>query len=171
MYKGTSLRVARAPWHDNLCGDPFGHVGGTWAAQCWSFQHCIFSEEVYYQRGLQCFLWRLSMVVGARHRYVIEYVSLLTTISHTATSHCHNITHCHSVFLPRSAIRQHVYCKSDMRWRLSTRCGQTTAYSTAASTSSHCTAQHCFALHCFLSSSSHRLPRHPLQCKCIYRVE
>ena len=85
LYKGTSLRIARAPWHDNLCGDPFGHVGGTWAAQCWSFQHCIFSEEVYYQRGLQCFLWRLSMVVGARHRYVIEYVSLLTTISHTAT--------------------------------------------------------------------------------------
>ena len=127
-----------------------------------SFQHCIFSEEVYYQRGLQCFLWRLSMVVGARHRYVIEYVSLLTTISHTATSHCHNITHCHSVFLPRSAIRQHVYCKSDMRWRLSTRCGQTTAYSTAASTSTHYTALHCFALHCFLSSSSHRLPRHSL---------
>ena len=61
----------------------------------------------------------------------------------------YNITHClhkntflaiavQYVTVQCSAIRQHVYCKSDMRWRLSTRCGQTTI---------HCIyIKHCIAL-------------------------
>ena len=68
-------------------------------------------------------VWRRVMVAfhaRARHRYVIEYVSLLAnTISHIATRRCY------TVFSPCSAIRQRVYCKSDKRWGVSTRCGQT----------------------------------------------
>ena len=119
------------------------------------FQHCIFSEEVYYQRGLQCFLWRLSMVVGARHRYVIEYVSLLTTISHTATLYFFPTVQYVSMF---TASRT---CGGDYRHAVAK--PPHTALHLPRRTALHRTGNHCFALHCFLSSSSHRLPRQPLQ--------
>ena len=100
-------------------------------ASCTSYS-CVLQSVSRVLCSLKCVaakkgqgVWRRVMVAfhaGARHRYVIEYVSLLAnTISHIAT-HCH----CYTVFSPCSAIRQRVYCKSDKRWGVSTRCGQTT---------------------------------------------
>ena len=91
--------------------------------------------------------WWLSMPGRARHRYVIEYVSLLAnTISHFAT-HCH----CYTVFSPCTAIRQRVYCKSDKRWgELSTRCGQTTVVHHQCI---HSTLMHNALVHCYQEST------------------
>ena len=92
------------------------------SAKC--FSTLVFSEVCCCQKRPWCEggRWWLSMPGRARHRYVIEYVSLLAnTISHIAT-HCH----CYTVFSPCSAIRQRVYCKSDKWWGVSTWCGQTT---------------------------------------------
>ena len=89
----------------------------------------------------------MAFHAGPRHRYVIEYVSLLAnTISHIAT-HCH----CYTVFSPCTAIRQRVYCKSDKRWgELSTRCGQTTVVHHQCI---HSTLMHNALVHCYQEST------------------
>ena len=110
-------------------------------ASCFSSLRLGFEHrchEVYYQRGQEgCggFPWWGSTPIC--HRICQSNVGYNITQCRRNTS-VSLLQHNTVVFLPGSAIRQHVYCKSDMRWGLSTRCGQTTL---------HC-FQHTFLL-CF----------------------
>ena len=115
------------------------------SAKC--FSSLVFSEVCCCQKRPWCEggRWWLSMSGRARHRYVIEYVSLLAnTISHIATRRCY------TVFSPCSAIRQRVYCKSDKRWGVSTRCGQTTVVHHQCI---HSTLMHNALVHCYQEST------------------